>query len=86
MTISNNLANFTVKIKPYTKIVKITVLDAEGDRHGADRAGRATMAPPAPDHGCRAGGPDPGRYDDDAGQSSDISITSPQYMVVAVGW
>ena len=25
-------------------------------------------------------------YDDDAGQSSDISITSPQYMVVAVGW
>jgi hypothetical protein len=25
-------------------------------------------------------------YDDDAGQSSDISATSPQYMVVAVGW
>jgi F5/8 type C domain/Beta-1,3-glucanase len=25
-------------------------------------------------------------YDDDAGQSSDISITSPQYLVVAVGW
>jgi hypothetical protein len=25
-------------------------------------------------------------YDDDAGQSSDISVTSPQYMVVAVGW
>ena len=25
-------------------------------------------------------------YDDDAGQSSDISITSPQYMIVAVGW
>jgi hypothetical protein len=25
-------------------------------------------------------------YDDDAGQSSDISITNPQYMVVAVGW
>ncbi len=25
-------------------------------------------------------------YDDYAGQSSDISITSPQYLVVAVGW
>jgi hypothetical protein len=25
-------------------------------------------------------------YDDDAGQSSDISVTSPKYMVVAVGW
>jgi hypothetical protein len=25
-------------------------------------------------------------YDDDAGQSSDISITNPQYMVVAIGW
>jgi F5/8 type C domain/Beta-1,3-glucanase len=25
-------------------------------------------------------------YDDDAGQSSDISITAPQYLVVAVGW
>jgi hypothetical protein len=25
-------------------------------------------------------------YDDDAGQSSDISETNPQYMVVAVGW
>jgi hypothetical protein len=25
-------------------------------------------------------------YDDYAGQSSDISVTSPQYMVVAVGW
>jgi hypothetical protein len=25
-------------------------------------------------------------YDDDAGQSSDISVSSPQYMVVAVGW
>jgi hypothetical protein len=25
-------------------------------------------------------------YDDDAGQSSDISVASPQYMVVAVGW
>jgi hypothetical protein len=25
-------------------------------------------------------------YDDDAGQSSDISVTSPRYMVVAVGW
>src|SRR5277367_2974030 len=25
-------------------------------------------------------------YDDDAGQSSDISITNPQYLVVAVGW
>jgi hypothetical protein len=25
-------------------------------------------------------------YDDDAGQSSDISVTNPQYMVVAVGW
>ena len=25
-------------------------------------------------------------YDDYAGQSSDISITNPQYMVVAVGW
>ena len=25
-------------------------------------------------------------YDDDAGQSSDISVTSPQYLVVAVGW
>jgi hypothetical protein len=25
-------------------------------------------------------------YDDDAGQSSDISLTSPQYLVVAVGW
>ena len=24
--------------------------------------------------------------DDYAGQSSDISITNPQYMVVAVGW
>jgi hypothetical protein len=25
-------------------------------------------------------------YDDDAGQSSDVSITNPQYLVVAVGW
>jgi hypothetical protein len=25
-------------------------------------------------------------YDDDAGQSSDISLTNPQYAVVAVGW
>jgi hypothetical protein len=25
-------------------------------------------------------------YDDDAGQSSDISVSNPQYMVVAVGW
>ncbi|HEU5353823.1 MAG TPA: discoidin domain-containing protein [Actinocrinis sp.] len=25
-------------------------------------------------------------YDDDAGQSSDISVNNPQYMVVAVGW
>jgi hypothetical protein len=25
-------------------------------------------------------------YDDDAGQSSDISVTNPQYMVIAVGW
>jgi F5/8 type C domain/Beta-1,3-glucanase len=25
-------------------------------------------------------------YDDDAGQSSDISVSSPQYLVVAVGW
>ena len=25
-------------------------------------------------------------YDDDAGQSSDISISNPQYLVVAVGW
>ena len=25
-------------------------------------------------------------YDDDDGQSSDISVTNPQYMVVAVGW
>ena len=25
-------------------------------------------------------------YDDDARQSSDISVTNPQYMVVAVGW
>jgi hypothetical protein len=25
-------------------------------------------------------------YDDDAGQSSDISVASPQYMIVAVGW
>jgi len=25
-------------------------------------------------------------YDDDTGQSSDISVASPQYMVVAVGW
>jgi F5/8 type C domain/Beta-1,3-glucanase/Putative Ig domain len=25
-------------------------------------------------------------YDDDNGQSSDISVTNPQYMVVAVGW
>ena len=25
-------------------------------------------------------------YDDDAGQSSDISITNPLYMIVAVGW
>jgi hypothetical protein len=25
-------------------------------------------------------------YDDDAGQSSDISVQNPQYMVVAVGW
>jgi len=25
-------------------------------------------------------------YDDDAGQSSDISITGPQYLVIAVGW
>ncbi|HEX4788789.1 MAG TPA: beta-1,3-glucanase family protein, partial [Actinospica sp.] len=25
-------------------------------------------------------------YDDDDGQSSDISVSNPQYMVVAVGW
>ena len=25
-------------------------------------------------------------YDDDAGQSSDISVANPQYMIVAVGW
>jgi hypothetical protein len=25
-------------------------------------------------------------YDDDAGQSSDISVSNPQYLVVAVGW
>jgi F5/8 type C domain/Beta-1,3-glucanase len=25
-------------------------------------------------------------YDDDAGQSSDISVANPQYMVVAIGW
>ena len=25
-------------------------------------------------------------YDDDVGQSSDISVTNPQYMVAAVGW
>jgi hypothetical protein len=25
-------------------------------------------------------------YDDDAGQSSDISVTNPKYLVVAVGW
>ena len=25
-------------------------------------------------------------YDDDAGQSSDISVTNPQYLAVAVGW
>ena len=25
-------------------------------------------------------------YDDYAGQSSDISVTSPKYLVVAVGW
>jgi hypothetical protein len=25
-------------------------------------------------------------YDDDAGQSSDISVSNPQYMIVAVGW
>jgi len=25
-------------------------------------------------------------YDDDAGQSSDINVTNPQYLVVAVGW
>jgi Beta-1,3-glucanase len=25
-------------------------------------------------------------YNDDAGQSSDISVTNPQYLVVAVGW
>lgn len=25
-------------------------------------------------------------YDDDAGQSSDISVTDPEYMIVAVGW
>ena len=25
-------------------------------------------------------------YDDDAGQSADISVSNPQYMVVAVGW
>jgi hypothetical protein len=25
-------------------------------------------------------------YDDDAGQSSDISVQNPQYMVVAIGW
>ena len=25
-------------------------------------------------------------YDDDAGQSSGISVSNPQYMVVAVGW
>jgi len=25
-------------------------------------------------------------YDDDASQSSDISVASPKYMIVAVGW
>ena len=25
-------------------------------------------------------------YDDDANQSSDISVANPQYMIVAVGW
>jgi hypothetical protein len=25
-------------------------------------------------------------YDDDAGQSSDVSVATPQYMVGAVGW
>jgi hypothetical protein len=25
-------------------------------------------------------------YDDDAGQSSDISVSNPQYLIVAVGW
>jgi hypothetical protein len=25
-------------------------------------------------------------YDDDASQSSDISVANPQYMIVAVGW
>ena len=25
-------------------------------------------------------------YDDDAGQSSDISVANPEYMIVAVGW
>ena len=25
-------------------------------------------------------------YDDDANQSSDISVANPQYMVVAIGW
>ncbi len=25
-------------------------------------------------------------YDDDAGQSSDLSVANPQYMIVAVGW
>jgi hypothetical protein len=25
-------------------------------------------------------------YDDDGGQSSDISVTNPEYMIVAVGW
>jgi len=34
--------------------------------------------------GCRSWESFP--YDDDAGQSSDISVTNPQYAVVAVGW
>jgi Beta-1,3-glucanase len=25
-------------------------------------------------------------YDDDSNQSSDISVASPEYMIVAVGW
>ena len=25
-------------------------------------------------------------YDDDASQSSDISVARPQYMIVAIGW
>jgi len=32
---------------------------------------------------CR---PSSRNWDDDAGQSLDISISNPQYLVVAVGW